>query len=274
MRPSIRDYLSTNFERTTRTWLAVEERSVIVAAVVALGIAILIALGLIKETNWSVFQSAIAAVAAYLGAWYLLLLIFVTPARMWRDSEGRLSELEAPTVSISGGSKREPLFVPAPSDGLHGGGTGPGGLQLVFSNPSPVTVERLSLVQNVWFHYEGLNKTRPAVAASPISIRVVHRGFDWDHQWDISDPEIWELQGLPVTIQPSGEIRLPGIGVYINDPEEALQLFTESRTAALHFEIKPRTNVGRFTLEAETPLVMSRMDGTIVGPNNAIGIKM
>ena len=182
--------------------------------------------------------------------------------------------LDSPAVSLVREPSDTHLFVPAPERGSHGGGIGTGGLGLVIWRSSPVLIERLSLAARVWFHTEGRSGTSQAVAASGTEASFIHRGLDWEYQWDMSDPQIWQLQGLPVTIQPYGRIRLPAVMVHIKDPDEALRLFTESQRATLGLDIKVRTDVGTFSLEKDIPLVMSRNDGSILGPINDLGLKL
>ncbi len=158
-----------------------------------------------------------------------------------------------------------PLHVPAPGTG---GSQGRGFSRLVCESDTPIKMERITAVPAIWFgRAEGGAHSNFSIAHAEPILRSPYFGGDYDLSWDVGEQGIWELQGLPITLANQDSIELPGVGVRLGDSAEAVtEAFVDCIWARLDTHFTVYTDQGRFALETKLPLVMSRGDGSPVGP--------
>ena len=253
-----------------RFWTAEIVLSMVVTAVTAYFL----------PSEWPPLMQNLVSAGVFTGAMFAVIVLVsvghmvAAPYRQRNEARQHLRQLEGPGVALVQRSPGESLYVPAPEAGLLGGvSLGGRALRLTVSNPSPVRVERVSLLATIWFHFEGgRSESNQAVTVAPLEAPFAIRGHDWSYSWDKSHSQVeshsqvWQLRGLPVTIRPGKEIELPAVFVHINQPDTAVQLFANSQRAILDLNMRVNTDIGVFPLAASIPLVMSRNDGSIVGP--------
>jgi hypothetical protein len=217
-------------------------------------------------TSWIFFvlDAVVAVVIGGVSEWYWGLVVVVfgmlcawmvetasAPIKQRNEARKRIEELEAEFEK----PKLFDVLCPITSLGLpinqlSDGSYRASSLQIGFKPLSMVhrgeltTINRLTMSPEIRFTqaekgWETTNAIQVAPGSNPLaSPRTM------DFTWDISNPRLWELQGLPLTMAKDELLQLPIMAISVADGNEAGAHFKKKETCTLIIKLAVRTDKG------------------------------